>query len=144
MGEWIETYRGAVLGSEYDPEAHMNTQLYTTRFDQATWFLLSSIGITPPAMKKRKRRVAVTRQNLELKRELKGGQLVVVKSGFISVGDKYLRFVHRMLDSVTGDMIATDDCTAVEADLKTGRSSPLPAAVSKVARQHVVTRQFDE
>ena len=144
MGEWIETYRGAVLASEYDPESHMNTQLYTARFDQATWFLLSSVGITPDSMKKSNRRVAVMRQNLEFKQELKGGQLVIIKSGVMSVGDKYLRFVHRMLDGVSGDMLATDDCTAVEADLKTGKSRKLPPEVRKAAEGHVVTRRFED
>lgn len=144
MGEWIETYRGAVLGSEYDAETHMNTQLYTARFDQATWFLLSSVGITPEAMKKRKRRVAVMRQNMEFKRELRGGQLVIIKSGVMSVGKKYLRFVHRMLDGVSGDMMATDDCTAVEADLKSGKSRTLPPEVRQAAEAHVVTRRFED
>ena len=28
MAEWIETFKGAVLASEYDSETHMNSQIY--------------------------------------------------------------------------------------------------------------------
>ena len=59
MAEWIETFKGAVLAYEYDSQSHMNSNLYVTRFDQATWFLLASIGVTPRSMKQAGRRVAI-------------------------------------------------------------------------------------
>jgi acyl-CoA thioester hydrolase len=139
MADWVETFRGAVMASEYDPEAHMNSQIYVGRFDQATWFLLSTIGVTPTAMKNQKRRVAVVRQAFQYLRELKGGDLVEVKSGFVAVGQKYLRFIHRMFDTETGAMIATSDCTAVLASLETHKSVKLPAELKSAAESHLVT-----
>ncbi len=62
----------------------------------------------------------------------------------MSAGDKYLRFVHRMLDGVSGEMLATDDCTAVEADLKSGKSCKLPPSVRKDAEALIVTRRFED
>ncbi|MFI4987623.1 MAG: acyl-CoA thioesterase, partial [Alphaproteobacteria bacterium] len=117
MGEWVETFKGAVLVSEYDSESHMNSQIYVGRFDQATWFLLNSIGITPRSMKKAGRRIAVVRQSYQFIRELKGGELVIVQSGFVAVGHKFFRFLHRMRDAETGELLATSDSTAVEASL---------------------------
>ena len=84
MAEWIETLKGAVLASEYDSESHMNSQIYVARFDQATWFLLHSIGITPRAIKKAGRRIAVVRQGYQFVKEIKGGELVVIESGFVA------------------------------------------------------------
>ena len=139
MADWIETYKGAVLATEYDPDAHMNTQLYASRFDQATWFLMASIGITPKKIKRQNRRVAVVRQGHQFLRELTGGELVVIHSGFIAVGKKYLRFVHRMFDAESGAMIATSDCTSVQASLKTGKSVKLPNEVATKAENHLVT-----
>ncbi|MDJ0893682.1 MAG: acyl-CoA thioesterase [Alphaproteobacteria bacterium] len=139
MADWIETYKGAVLATEYDPDAHMNTQLYVSRFDQATWFLMASIGITPKTIKKQNRRIAVVRESFQFLRELTGGELVVIQSGFIAVGKKYLRFVHRMFDAESGDMIATSDCTAVEASLKSGKSVTLPKESAKRAKALLVT-----
>lgn len=139
MAEWIETFKGAVLASEYDAEAYMNSPMYVSRFDQATWFLLHAVGVTPASIRKQKLRVAIVRQNYQFLAELRGGELVTMQSGFIAVGKKYLRFVHRMFDGVTARLLATSDCTAVLASLGTGRSVPLPAALQKRAKAHLVT-----
>lgn len=136
---WVETFRGAVLAAEYDPETHMNSQLYVTRFDQATWFLLHSIGITPARVKARKQRVAVVRQSYQFVRELRGGELVLVRSGFVAVGDRHLRFLHRMFDLESEQLIAACDCTATLAGLGTGRSVALPAAERSKAQALLVT-----
>ncbi len=144
MADWIETFKGAVLASEYDPAAHMNTALYVTRFDQATWFLLHAIGITPAAMREQQRRVAIVRQNFQYLKELRGGELVVVRSGVVAVGKKHVRFLHRMFDIDNQAMIASADCTAVEASLKSGKSVALPAAHRKSAESMLVTDNVAE
>lgn len=144
MGEWIETYKGAVVASEYDSETHMNSQIYVSRFDQATWFLLHSIGITPRSVKRARRRIAVVRQSYQFLEELRGGELVVIQSGFVAIGSKFFRFLHRMLDGETGQLIATSDYTAVEASLATGKSVPLPKALRRLAERRLVTANVAE
>ncbi len=144
MTEWVETFKGAVLASEYDSEAYMNSPMYVSRFDQATWFLLHAVDVTPASIKKQKLRVAIIRQNYQFLKELRGGELVTTSSGFLAVGKKYLRFIHRMVDGATSQLIATSDCTAVLASLKTGRSVPLPAALRKRAKAHLVTSNSTE
>ncbi len=139
MAEWIETFKGAVLASEYDAASHMNTQMYVSRFDQATWFLLGTIGVTSAVVKRQGRRIAVSRQSFHFIGELRGGELVVVRSGFVAVGRKYLRFLHRMFDTLSGDMVATSDCTAVQASLKTGKSVALSADLRRNAEELLVT-----
>ena len=139
MADWIETLKGAVGAAEYDPNSYMNTQAYVSRFDQATWFLLSQVGVTPRSVRERDRRVAVLRQSFQFVKELHGGELISVKSGFVAVGEKYVRFIHRMEDVETGELIASCDCTAVEASLETGKSVKLPKEVSEQAQAHLVT-----
>jgi acyl-CoA thioesterase FadM len=138
MAKWVETFKGAVLASEYDAEAHMNSQMYVSRFDQATWFLLHAIGVTPARIKQKKLRVAIVRQNYQFLSELRGGELVATKSGFLAVGDKYVRFVHQMFDCVSERLLATSDCTAVLASLETGKSVALQKAFQKQAKAHLV------
>ena len=96
MAEWVHTFKGAVLASEYDFASHMNSRMYVSRFDQATWFLLHAIGVTPASMKQKDLRVAIVRQNYQFLEELRGGELVEIKSGFLTVGEKYFRFIHQM------------------------------------------------
>ena len=50
------------------------------------------------------------RQNYQFLEELRGGELVVIKSGFLAVGEKYFRFLHQMYNDVSGKMVATSDC----------------------------------
>ncbi|MCR9222028.1 MAG: thioesterase family protein [Alphaproteobacteria bacterium] len=139
---WIETFRGAVLASEYDPESTMNSRLYIERFDQATWFLMHAIGLTPRAVKAEGRRIAVVRQTFQYVRELRGGELVTIRSGFIAVGKKHFRFLHRMLDVESGALIASADMTAVQASLDTGKTVPLPP--EKVAKAEALAVTVDE
>jgi acyl-CoA thioester hydrolase len=137
---WVETFKGAVLASEYDAEAYMNSQMYVSRFDQATWFLLQSIGLTPDRIKKQKLRVAIVRENYQFLAELRGGELLTIKSGFFAVGGKYIRFIHQMFNSVTARMVATSDCTAVLASVTSGKSVALPSSLRKEAETHLVSK----
>ena len=139
MADWVHTFKGAVLASEYDFASHMNSRMYVSRFDQATWFLLHAIGVTPASMKQQNLRVAMVRQNYQFLEELRGGELVEIKSGFLTVGEKYFRFLHQMYNDVTGSMVATCDSVAVQASLATGKSVPLTEALQEKAKQHLVT-----
>lgn len=138
MSEWVNTFKGAVLASEYDGATHMNSPMYVVRFDQATWGLLHVIGITPATMKQQALRVAIVRQNYQFLRELRGGELVQIRSGFLAVGEKYFRFLHQMTDMESGALLATADFVALQASLERNESVPLPPALQEKARAHLI------
>jgi acyl-CoA thioester hydrolase len=139
MAAWVHTFKGAILASEYDDASHMNSHMYVSRFDQATWFLLHAIGVTPVSIKQKKLRVAIVRQNYQFLEELRGGELIEIKSGFLAVGEKYFRFLHQMYNDESGHLVATCDCVAVQASLETGKSVPLTSTLQDKAKQHLVT-----
>jgi acyl-CoA thioester hydrolase len=139
MAEWVHTFKGAVLASEYDFTSHMNSQMYVSRFDQATWFLLRAIGVTPVSIKQQNLRIAIVRQNYQFLEELRGGELVEIKSGFLAVGEKYFRFLHQMYDAESSRMVATCDSVAVRASLESGKSVPLTVELQDRAKQYLVT-----
>ncbi len=139
MAEWVHTFKGAVLASEYDFASHMNSRMYVSRFDQATWFLLHAIGVTPTSMKQMNLRVAIVRQNYQFLEELRGGELVEIKSGFLAVGEKYFRFLHQMYDDESGKMVATCDSVAVQASLESGKSVALTQQLQERAKRYLVT-----
>lgn len=137
--QWIDSFLGAVMASEYDPEATMNSRLYIERFDQATWFLMHAIGFSPRSVKASGLRIAVVRQHFQYVRELRGGELVRIQSGFIAVGKKHLRFLHRMFDVESGVLVATSDVTAVQASLETGKTVPLASEQIERAKAFTIT-----
>lgn len=139
MSEWVHTFKGAVLAAEYDFASHMNSRMYVSRFDQATWFLLHAIGMTPASMKQQSLRIAIVRQNFQFLEELRGGELVEIKSGFLAVGEKYFRFLHQMYNDESGKMVATCDSVAVQASLESGKSVPLTQSLQDKAKHYLVT-----
>jgi acyl-CoA thioester hydrolase len=112
--------------------------MYVSRFDQATWFLLHAIGVTPVSIKQQNLRVAIVRQNYQFLEELRGGELVEIKSGFLAVGEKYFRFLHQMYNDETGSLVATCDSVAVQASLESGKSVPLSRQLQDRAKTHLL------
>lgn len=144
MAEWIDTFRGVVVASEYDATSYMNSRMYVARFDQATWMLLKAIGLTPASMRAAGLRFAVVRQNCGFLRELRGGELVRIRSGMLAVGRKYFRLLHQMYDDESGVMLATCNIVAVQASLQSGRSVELEAALRRRAKDRLVTANAPE
>jgi acyl-CoA thioester hydrolase len=95
--------------------------------------------VTPLSIKQQNLRIAIVRQNYQYLEELRGGELVEIKSGFLAVGEKYFRFLHQMFDAESGRMLATCDSVAVRASLETGKSVPLTVELQDRAKQYLVT-----
>lgn len=129
----IETYRGVVYPHHIDHMGHMNVQYYTAMFDQATWHLFSTLGITLRYVNETHTGMAALEQRTKYKSELTAGALVVVQSGVIEVGNKTVRFFHRMLDPLTGAEAATTDMVAAHLDRKARKAIALPAFVAEKA-----------
>ena len=73
--------------------------------------------------------------------ELRGGELVEVRSGFLTIGEKYFRFLHQMYNYESKNLVATCDSVAVEASLETSRSVLLDQQVIERAKQHLVSAE---
>lgn len=144
MKDWVNTFQGVVIASEYDATSFMNSQMYASRFDQATWLLLQAIGVTPSSIREEALRVAVIRQNFQFLRELRGGELVRVRSGFLTIGEKYFRILHQMFDEDSEVMVATCDIVAVRASRDTNQSVKLPENLRERAKAHLVTKNVPD
>jgi acyl-CoA thioester hydrolase len=66
----IETHRGAVYPWHCDHMGHMNVMWYVGKFDEATWNLFASLGVTPAYLREQSRALAAVQQNITYKREL--------------------------------------------------------------------------
>ena len=129
MDGMLITHRGVVYPSQCDQMGHMNVMYYVGKFDEATWQLFASIGITPTYIREKLRGVAAIRQQISYRRELRAGDLVTVRSGILEISPKQVRFYHEMCNDQTGDLTATTVINAVHLDLQTRRSIPFPAEI---------------
>ncbi len=135
MSGMIETYRGAVYPWHCDHMGHMNVMWYVGKFDEATWNLFSSIGVTPAYLRDNERAMAAVQQDLTYKRELLAGDIVAVRSGLVEIREKVVRFVHEMRHAQTGEISAVCVITGVHMNSRTRRSTPLAPEILSRGRE---------
>ncbi len=136
----IETYRGAVYPWHCDHMGHMNVMWYVGKFDEATWNLFATMGVTAKFLAENRRGMAAVQQNITYKRELRAGDTVLVRSAFLEVREKVAKFVHEMVNAQTGEVAAICVLTGVSTDSQTRRACPFPPDM--VARAQGLVRPY--
>ena len=131
------TYRGVVHQWQCDHMGHMNVMWYVGKFDEATWNLFATMGITAAFLKENRRGMAAVRQEISYRRELYAGETVAVRSAFLEVRDKVAKFVHEMRNAVSGELAATCVLTGVHIDAQTRKSCAFPADILERGRSLV-------
>jgi len=122
----METYRGIVYPHQEDHMGHMNVQWYTSKFDEATWHLFSAGGLTAKYLKTNNRGMAALEQMTKYKAEVFAGDLLLIKSHFLEVNNKTLRFFHTMVNAETGVDVATSELVGAHLDKERRKACPFP------------------
>src|SRR5215472_7385100 len=129
MADPVVTYRGAIYPWHCDHMGHMNVMWYVGKFDEATWHLLASAGLSGKRMREEGIGMVAVEQRIEYKRELLAGDLISIRSRFQEVRDKALLFVHEMANEETHEVAARTFLTGVCLDTTTRKARALPADV---------------
>ncbi len=129
MPDPIVTYRGTVYPWHCDHMGHMNVMWYVGKFDEATWNLFGTAGLTSEFMRANGSGTAGVEQNITYKKELRAGDLITVHSSVMEVRDRVVRFKHEMRIANTGEDVATMVITAVHMDMAVRKATPFPAEV---------------
>jgi len=108
---------------------HMNVMWYVGKFDEATWHLLASVGLSSKRLRQEGIGMAAVEQHIEYKRELLAGDLISIRSYVQEAREKSLRFVHEMTNQETQELASRTVLTAVCIDMKTRRARPLPVDI---------------
>ena len=139
MTDHVLTYRGTIYPWHCDHMGHMNVMWYVGKFDEATWHLFASAGLTAKRMREGGFGMAAVEQRIEYKRELLAGDLITIRSWFQEVREKAVLFAHEMISEQTQEISARTFLTAVCLDTKTRKARPLPADV----RERIVSASTD-
>ncbi|MBV9301308.1 MAG: acyl-CoA thioesterase [Acidobacteriaceae bacterium] len=129
MAPPIVTYRGTVYPWHCDHMGHMNVMWYVGKFDEATWQLLASIGLSRARLRDEGIGMAAVEQHIEYKRELFAGDLLTIRSTVQEVREKALIFLHEMINQETDELAARTVLTAVCIDRTTRKAKPLPSDI---------------
>ena len=137
MSDLFETYRGAVYPWHCDHMGHMNVMWYVSKFDEATWNLFASLGLSPAYLKDEQRAMAAVQQNITYKKELLSGDVIAVRSGLLEMREKVVKWVHEMRHATTGELSAICVLTAVHMDSKARKSTAFPADMLARGRERL-------
>ena len=123
------TYRGTVYPSQCDHMGHMNVMWYVSKFDEASWQFLATVGLTASRLRADGRGMAAVEQHIAYKHELHAGDVVTVRTELLEVRDKSIRIAHEMRNDDTGDIAATTVIVAVHLDMTSRKACSLPLDV---------------
>ena len=140
MAEPFVTYRGTVYPWHCDHMGHMNVMWYVGKFDEATWQLFASIGLSPKCLRNEGIGLVAVDQHLEYKRELLAGDLLTIRSSVEEVREKALVLLHEMTNDETQQVAARTTITGVCIDMTTRKARRLPEDIRERVANQLPTR----
>lgn len=124
------TYRGTVYPWHCDHMGHMNVMWYVGKFDEALWSFLVPFGLTPGWLREHGRGMAAVEQTIRYLRELRAGDVVLVRSRVTELRERVLRIEQTMFDAALDQPAASMQVTAVHLDTAARRAVPFPAEIA--------------
>lgn len=137
------SFRGVVFPWDCDSMGHLNNKAYLGLFEQAVWHVFLALGYRPEMAEREQIGLADVHQTIAFHRELRAGQLIVVRSWLERVGSKSLTARHEMFDAGDGVSVAGLTSVTVFFHLRERKSLPIPAAIRLVAEDWVRSGQLE-
>ena len=136
---FLETARDAVKPWEVDMRGEAAWPAYVHRFSAANGHVIAAFGMTPAYMREQRRGFSTFEFRLAWPGTMRAGDLVVVRTGLLHVGNSSIRLLHRLRDARTGQLVCTLAQAGVHLDLDVRRPSPLPEPLRERAKSLLVT-----
>ena len=115
---------------------HMNTQHYCALFDGASFHFLALVSPFRQ-MKEIHRGWADVKQSIEYKKEVRSGDLLVIRTQMIAIGRSSLTYCHTMNDVESETLRATSQHVVAHFDLANRVSVPLTEEIATAARRYI-------
>lgn len=138
MSGWRETHRGVVFPWLCDQFGHLNIRFYAHFFDDASFHLWSILGMSLKTMQDRGYHTVVARTVTDVKAELNEGELIVVESAFVRLGNKSVTVRQRLKNADRDVVHAVQEQVEVFFDPETRRSAPVPEEVRRTVEANLV------
>ena len=136
MPVFIETYRGAVRREDCDDLGHMNVQHYFAAVSNGMFAMMSCLGLTPEEIQRRQMSFAVVHAETDFHRELRSGDMMLLESAVLKLGNKSATFRHRLRNLSTDSVAMTTDFKFMVTFEKSGPTGGLWANTG-AARQMI-------
>jgi acyl-CoA thioester hydrolase len=135
MPVFIETYRGAARREDCDDLGHMNVQHYFAAVSNGMFAMMSRLGLTPEEIQRRQMSFAVVHAETDFHRELRSGDMMLLESTVLKLGNKSATFQHRLRNLSTDSVATTTDFKCVLLDLGRREAIPIPDDIRAAAAE---------
>ncbi len=133
-----ETCRGGVDQWECDENGRMATRFYMARFSSAAMNVFVAADFDTSRMREAGLGSAALDYIIDIKQMMRVGQAFHCQTGVLELRDKTWRFGHLLLDSNSGETLATAEVVAVFFDLKTRKAITMPEPVRAGFTRHLL------
>ena len=140
MDGWLETFRATVFPWHCDHFGHLNARWYAAHFDDASYHLFQRLGMSYERMRETAAVFPVSaRATIDYLHELRVGELIVIESGLVDLGNKSLKRRARMYNADTRVLCATELAVDVFFSEKTRKSTPIPDRIREALSPQLVS-----
>ena len=126
LDKFSDAIRDSVRPWEIDLTGGCALMHYIHRFAAANGHATAVFGLTPAFYREHHGGFSTFEFRLAVDGLLRAGDLIVVKSAPLHIGNSSMRIFHQMLDARTGTRVAALDQLGVLLDLDARRPTPLP------------------
>jgi len=138
QNEWKEIYRSIVLPKHCDHFGHMNVRYYAKHFDDGGFQMWQLIGVKQTDLRKKGKGTVVANINIDFIHEIRVGQLIVIKGGWIKLGNKSATHEQRMFETDSGKLSAIQTTVEVSFDMKTRKPTVLPPSIKNKIKANLL------
>lgn len=124
-----KTYQGTVYSWNCDHMGHMNVMYYINMFDQASWNVFTTIGLSAKYLKENHRGMAALEQQIQYKREVLAGDSIYIESEILEAKKKIMKMRHVMKNVADDGIVAETTITSCHIDTLKRKGTLLPEFV---------------
>lgn len=121
----------AVLPQWIDHNGHMNVAYYVLAFDMATDAMYEELGMGEDYPEQSGCSVFTLSMDVDYLAEAFTGDKLLIQSQILDWDYKRVHYHHTLTNSETGQVIAVNECLAMNIELENRRSTPFPEGVQK-------------
>ena len=136
-----ETYRGTVDEAWIDLNHHMNMGYYLVVFDLATSEFYHQLNIGGASHLESGHTIFSIETRICYRKELRLAQAFTVQSQLLGFDHNKVHYLHTMLTAGSHEVVALNECMAINVDEKTRRSTKFNQASSDGLRRAQTTDQ---
>lgn len=139
MPNFVETYRATVAPADCDHLGHMNVQHYFAAVSDGMFALMVHLGLGPEEICRRQMSFAVVRAETDFHRELRAGDVILLGSTIVKLGEKSATFRHHLTNAGNGQLAMSTEFKCVLLDLEKRQAMQIPEDIRAAAALHMET-----